>query len=280
MGLTASDIRFFFSGGLTNNSAENSLGGEISAFWITNNRLFSDVSPEEAEDGKIDYRCIYLNNLSENDTLFDAAIFLENEVEGGAVVTIGTIVENARQDVVITNGTLVTGGSFVLSYYDPLSEDLDNLFEVVWQPDLNDWVANFELAIRAIPALEEVVVTASSSGTTVTFRIDFEGTAGNRFHSLLGVVGLGLISDSSYAITPTQITSGGPIMLTADEISSEVVPPNGIIFSSPTISNPIEISDLNPGEYLPIWLKRVVNSSTTAIEDDGFRLRLRGEVVS
>lgn len=280
MGLTASDIRFFFSGGLTNNTPANSLGGEISAFWITNTRLFADVTPEEAEDGKTDYRCIYLNNLSDTDFLFDASIFLENEVEGGAVVTIGSIFDNERQDVIVTNGTAVTGGSFTLRYYDLVTQDSTN-FQVDWDADIDNWAANFEMAIRSLTYLEDVTVTATSSGSTVTFKLDFLGAAAFRYHEVIEwVSSTSEFTTASATVTATKVNSGGPIMLVADEINSEIVPPTGIVFQSPSFDDPLAISDLRPGEYMPIWMKRVVEASTSPIENDGFRLRLRGEVTS
>lgn len=282
MALTTSDVRFFFSGGLTNNNPDASLGGEISAFWIANSRLFADISPDEAEDGKTDYRCIYVNNVSEDENaiLFEAGIFIDSQVEGGGEVTIGTIVGNERQDVIITNGTLVSGGNFILRYYNLLEEEWTN-FQVDWSASLDDWANNFELAIRALTGLEDVTVTASSSGSTVTFRIDFVGGASSRYHEAIQYVSSTIdFTTVSASVTPVKVNSGGPIMLTADEISSDVVPPNNISFSSPTIDSPIAVTDLKPGEYFPIWIKRVVDSSTVAIESDGFRLRLRGEIAT
>lgn len=282
MALTPSDVRFFFSGGLTNNDPEASLGGEISAFWLTNSRLFSDISPDEAEDGKTDYRCIYVNNVSEDADaiLFDAGIFIDSQVEGGGDISVGTIIGNERQDVIVTNGTLVSGGHFILRYYNLIEEDWTN-FQVDWAASLNDWAENFQLAIRALSGLENVTITGSSSGTTVTFRIDFLGNAASRYHEPIQWVSSSIdFTTVSAVVTPAKVNSGGPIMLTADEISSDIIPPNNISFSVPTIDNPIEVTDLKPGEYFPLWVKRVVDASTTALESDGFRLRLRGEIAS
>jgi len=285
MALTANDVRFFFSGGLTNNDPDASLGGDISAFGLTNNnnkRLFSNLSTDEAEIGKTDYRCIYVNNLSEEETaiLFEAGFFLENQVEGGGTVTVGTIINNERQDVVVTKGTLVSGGNFVLRYYNLLTEEWTN-FQVDWDANLNDWGNNFEIAIRGLSGLENVTVTPSSSGSNVTFKIDFLGNAEFRYHESIELVSFTTdFDDVDAVVTPVKVNSGGPIMLIADEISSDVVPPANIYFTNPTITNPIDVSDLKPGEFFPIWIKRVVPSLSGSIENDGFRLRLRGEIAS
>jgi len=281
MGLTASDVRFFFSGGLTNNDPDSSLGGEISAFWLTNKRLFSDISAAESEDGKTDYRCVYVNNVSEEETavLFDAGFFLESQVDGGGEISVGTIIENERQDIIVTNGTLVSGGDFTLRYYNLLTDEWTN-FQVTWDASLNDWADNFEIAIRALTGLENVTVSPSVSGTTVTFRVDFLGNAAYRYHETIQFVSATVdFTAVSSTVTPVKVNSGGPIMLVADEISSDVVPPNNISFSNPTIDSPITISNLKPGEYFPIWIQRVVDSSN-AVEGDGFRLRIRGEIAT
>jgi len=276
------DVRFFFSGGLTNNNPDASLGGNISAFWLTNKKLFSDISADEAQIGKTDYRCIYINNVNEEETavLFNVGLFLESQVEGGGEITIGTIIDNERQDVIVTNGTEVSGGHFILKYYNLVSENWIN-FQVDWAEDLNDWGDNFEIAIRGLSGLENVTVTPSSSGSNVTFKIDFLGNAESRYHeSIEWVSSTTDFNDVGAVVTPVKVKSGGPIMLVADEISSDVVPPTNISFSNPTIVNPIDISMLRPGEFFQIWIKRVVDSSTVAIEEDGFRIRLRGEIAT
>jgi hypothetical protein len=282
MALNASDVRFFFSGGLNNNDPNASLGGDISAFWLTSKRLFSDISPEESEIGKTDYRCIYVNNVSEEETaiLFEAGFFIQNQVEGGGEIAVGTNIGNERQDIVVTNGTLVSGGNFILKYYNLLTDEWNN-FQVDHATNLNDWATNFELSIRALDGLENVTITPSVSGSTVTFRVDFLGNAAFRYHETIQLVSSTVhFTNVSAVVTPVKINHGGPIMLVADEISSDVVPPTNISFLTPTVDNPIYISHLKPGEYFAIWIKRVVDSSTVAFEGDGFQLRLRGEIAS
>jgi len=282
MALTASDVRFFFSGGLTNNDADSSLGGDISAFFVTSSRIFSDISPTEAEDGKTDYRCLYVNNISENvgDVLFDAGIFIDSQTEGGGVVTIGVPIINERQDFIVTNGTLVSGGNFTAQYFNLINDEWTS-FQVDWAADVNDWASNFEIALRSLEGLENVTVTPSTSGSTITFRIDFLGNAASRYHEAMEFLFSTIDFTSVGAtVTPTKVVSGSPIMSVADEISSDVHAPNNISFLTPTIDTPIVISDLKPGEFFPVWIKRVVDASTTALESDGFRLRLRGEVAT
>ena len=106
------------------------------------------------------------------------------------------------------------------------------------------------------------------------------GNAAYRYHETIQFVSATVdFTAVSSTVTPVKVNSGGPIMLVADEISSDVVPPNNISFSNPTIDSPITISNLKPGEYFPIWIQRVVDSSN-AVEGDGFRLRIRGEIAT
>lgn len=280
MSLTASEIRFFMSGGLTNNNSNASLGGDRSAFFVVNNRLFSDVTADEAEDGKTDYRCLYVENISDDplDILYVTKIFVDSEVAGGGDVKLGVELIDERQDFVITNGTDVTGGNFIARYYNLSVEDWQE-FQVDWAADLDDWADNFELALRALSGLEDVTVTPSTSGTTVIFRIDFLGSAAKRYHETMEFVSAtaGFTSVSA-SVNPIKVASGSPLARVADEIDAETTAPNGINFITTSITSPIEVGTLKPGEFFPVWIKRVVPSESEALEGDGFTLRVRGEI--
>lgn len=282
MSLETHEVKFYLSGGLTNNNPNNSLGGDISSFFVTTKRLFPDITPEQALDGKTDYSCLYVNNISEDleDVLFNAAVFTEIEVAGGGDVTLGIRLRDERQDFVITNGTLVTSGYFIATYYNSTTEEW-NEFQVDWDVDTSVWAINFEFALRALAGLEDVEVSFAESGSTITFTIDFIGGAGNRYYEAMGFVSstVGFTSVNA-VVTPIKIFSGSPLMSIADEIDADTTPPIGIIFIDASISEPIIIGNLNPGEYFPVWMKRVVPPATEPVESDGFVLRVRGEITS
>lgn len=282
MPLEISEVKFFMSGGLTNNNPNNSLGGDISAFFVTSNRLFSDCSADDAEVGRTDYRCLYVNNISEDpaDILYNTSVFSENPVVGGGDIKLGISLRNERQDFVITNGTEVTSGHFVAQYYNLTIQEWQE-FQVDWDVDTSVWADNFEIALRSLTGLEDVTVAWAESGTTITFRIDFVGSAGNRYHETMEWVSstIGFTSVNA-VVTPVKIVSGSPLMRTADEIDVDTTAPVGITFVNTTLALPITIGDLRPGEYFAVWMERVIPPNTEAVESDGFVLRVRGEVTS
>ena len=280
MPLTTNEIRFFMSGGITNNNPNSSLGGEISAFFVVNNRLFSDVTPQQAINGKTDYRCLYIENISDDpvDILYSTIVFADQQVEGGGDIKLGIELADERQDFVITNGTNVTSGYFIARYYNLITDDWHQ-FQVDWAADLNEWSDNFQIALRAISGLEDVTVIPSVSGTTVTFRIDFLGSASKRYHETMEFISstVGFTSVSA-SVTSVKIASGSPLMRIADEIDAETTAPNGLQFITTSLDLPVSISDLKPGEFFPVWIQRVVPAGSEAVEGDGFVLRLRGEI--
>ena len=91
MAISLSDIEFFLSGGSSNSNSMFSIGGLPSGFVIlgTLNNLFPNITSEQAESGRTDYRCFYVFNGSETDSLFDSQISLESQDAGGSNVQIG-----------------------------------------------------------------------------------------------------------------------------------------------------------------------------------------------
>jgi hypothetical protein len=170
-----SDISFVLSGGSTNALAIDSLGGEPSV-TVVPTRLFNNIEPEDAEAGFTDYRCVYLANDNETDTLYHTIIFSDDEIADGASVELGMTFQNDVQQVAI-NDTVTSGG------FDLLYED--QIFTVNYNASLSTWASNFQTAIRAITNLEDVTVTGSTSGTRTIFTVEFSGDAGNRYHELL-----------------------------------------------------------------------------------------------
>lgn len=80
MPASASDIKFFLSGGASNSDPDDSRGGIISSFEIVNGtleNLFDIVSIGEASAGHEDYRCFYVKNINPTDTIFDVRAWIE-----------------------------------------------------------------------------------------------------------------------------------------------------------------------------------------------------------
>lgn len=81
MAVSASDMKFFLSGGAANTDPNASIGDEVSAtevdFGTIAENLFDNVTAGEALAGHVDYRCIYLFNTNGSDTLEDVKIWIE-----------------------------------------------------------------------------------------------------------------------------------------------------------------------------------------------------------
>lgn len=65
---------------------------------------------------------------------------------------------------------------------------------------------------------------------------------------------------------------------TEQSITSEEIAPVGVTFSSPSASLPLALgSDLGPGEYFPIWVKRVVEAEAAGASNDYVVIGLTGD---
>jgi hypothetical protein len=266
MPIINSDISFLLSGGSSNNNPDLSLGGEPSSHPLSGSRLFDDVSADDAEAGLVDYRCFYIANDHGSETLYDTSVLIQSEVEDGASVQLGIPRQDDIQQVVV-NGT-ATGGSFILDYDG-------TTFEVAYNATLATWASNFQTAITAIADLEDVAVSASSTGSSTTFQITFAGQAGFRYHPLITEDTNSLTG--GVTLTISKIVDGTPINSFADEIDVDTTAPVGVLFESS--STEIAIGPLHPADVFAIWVKRTTPAGVEPIQADGFTIRLKGSPV-
>ena len=77
MTLENDDIKLFYSGGGSNNDPDSSIGGAISNYVLSSNRIFDNVSAAQNTAGYTDYRCVYFNNINSTDTLLNAGIYVD-----------------------------------------------------------------------------------------------------------------------------------------------------------------------------------------------------------
>lgn len=260
-------LKLYYSGDFSNNDPTKSLGGNISNFIIlaSKNNIFDNVSGDVYEEGLTDYRCIYLKNNSENRVWY--LYFALDDFFLGSVQNLGFYFVNEVQTVTVLNGPFINGQTMIFSYDN-------NNFTVVYNTNFNQWLINFNSSIKQVLGLEDVNVTGSSNGSNSIFEINFEGTAGYKNHPLITLNG--------YNLTPTPVISilkkitGSPINLIAEKIISSTDEPNNITFYDSTLNSPIYLPVLNPGDFLPIWLRRTVYPNTIAVENDGCKLIITG----
>ena len=102
------NIKWYLSGGASNDSAAASLGGARSTeTYVTEDALFDDVSGAEASAGHTDYRCIYVRN-EDADTLSDCFVWIySNTASEDTAITIGLDLagKNATADTIATETT-------------------------------------------------------------------------------------------------------------------------------------------------------------------------------
>jgi hypothetical protein len=229
--------------------------------------------------------------LSSVDTLWAFDIYASYSNPGDVSVDLGFTIVNDKQRVKISNAATATGGYFILTYSDSLGEtdftvDLNESppLDPIDPPEANAWALRFQEKIREITNLEDVTVvavTGNYEGTDLTFEVTFVGTSGKRYHNSLSLKENSLTSDSAIDFVFSKIVNGSPINRVADEIDSETTVPVGLNFYSvPDLAvTPLQLGDLRPQDFLPIWVKRIVPPNCEPLENDGFTLEIKGSAI-
>lgn len=248
------------SGGANNSSPALSLGGDPSAYPVSQislNNLFDDFTEEDSRIGKIDYRCIYAFNENPTETLFDMKLYNVGEYPDGASVSIGLLLQSEQH--VITLPVPLFGGFILVTH-----ESGENFY---WTPAplgtmseiLQDW-------LRSVDVDQEVTVTHNGFSSIYISYSDF------RFRSMIQL--------DSYLFEGVaqiqRITAGSPINSTAALISG-VNPPSGVSFRGAGEDNAFVLGKFQPGEGFPIWIRRVLEPEASPAFLDGFLLRISGK---
>lgn len=273
---SANQISVVLSGGTVNLDPVNSLGGNPSSAPIANgvlNNLFDDITTDQSENGHEDYRCVYFFNDGET-PVYDVQVYILEDFAGGATVELGIHELNETQRIQISGGP-VSGGFMRFSY-----EGVE--FDSTYDSNLGNWAVALQNTLNSLTngdqlILQEVSVTAQTTeSNSVIFDIAFNGVDAKRNHTPITYV-----SDS---FTPSGITvsasvtqEGAPINTIAPDIGLETTPPGSVIFYTPDETSPITFPILRPEDGFPLWIKRIVTDNTTAVADDGFKLRFFAE---
>lgn len=270
-------IAFRHSAGPSNCDPCADLGGEISQCNITCDELdnlFHSIGPNLSRKGHEDYRCFYIQNISEF-TLRNAIIYFNGTgsgvpgTRGGTYTAIGVLLISEIQQVVVSGPAPPFEGQFfelqVPGYPSP--------FQVYYSPNITQWVGNFQTSIRAVEGLSEVVVTAEGTVPNVTFTIDYgghettnAGVHGTQDHSrwmqssnrAIDLITVNSSNLTGCTVTPLPFLYGSPVNTTATIIADEITPPAGITFDYYFRGNPIRIGNLLPLDYVPLWIRRTL----------------------
>ena len=272
----ATDISLVLSGGSTNISPNDSLGGQPSSSPVTTNvinNLFDDVDSDEARDGGEDYRCLYVFNDGDTD-IWNFKLWIYDDFDDGSTLEIGIEDKDEVQRIIVTGS--VTGGSLELSYDG-------HTFDFAHDSDLSVWADNLQTALDELmngdeAVFRQVTVTGQNSGSdTIIFDVRFSGKDGKRSHPPFEVSDNNLTPDGLVSVTITTTQPGSPVNTVASEINEETTPPGGVGFFAASQVSPILIPRLKPDDGFPFWVKRVTPANTEAKENDGFKLRLSAE---
>jgi hypothetical protein len=118
MPITATDIKFYLSGGAANSDPNASLGGAVSTTEVvtaTLHNLFDVVAGDEAASGDTEYRCIYVKNTHGSLTLQNAEVYVQSETanaDSDELIGLGTSAIDGTEQTVADESTAPAGVSF------------------------------------------------------------------------------------------------------------------------------------------------------------------------
>jgi hypothetical protein len=116
MAILSTDLKYYLSGGSSNNSPAASLGSGISTTEVASglHNLFDIISSAEAQAGDTEYRCIYLKNTSAQ-SLFDAGVYITTNTPSDDThiqIGLGTSSLGGTEQTVADESTAPVGVSF------------------------------------------------------------------------------------------------------------------------------------------------------------------------
>jgi hypothetical protein len=266
--MTINDIEF--RGSSFSAFGINNLGGAMAGLLpiLPLDNLFDDVDGKTSRLGLTDYRCFYIYNKHNTETLRDIRLFIDSQREGGAYVELGATLKNEIQKVTITGGKPNETDSMTLSVsnYPPS-------FTVEYDPNITKWVGNFQTEIRGVEGLVDSIVTVASNISGTVFTVKFLGQVENHQIPIITVVSNDL--DNAF-INVMEDINGSPVSTIAPTIPNKTTPPPGIDFLFPLRGNPFKLGDLKAKQSVPIWVKRYTPANTLTRIKDNFILQVYG----
>lgn len=257
-------FNFLYSGGLNNADPAKSIGGSYSTNFILGNlnNLFSDISKDDSEIGVIDYRCFYIANDSENDTLYNASIFVTSEYNSQSSVQIGISRESEVQ--VISLNSIPSSGYFKLKIGPATTP------EIYWDSNNIIFENNIRNALNYLDEIETIV----SKTLLNNYQVSFVGISNYRNYDLLQVVENTL--SPSTIIKIEKLTEGQPINSVAPRIFNSQSAPFNVTFYDTNFNNRLSLGNLHPSDIIPIWIRRYTSGTINDDQLNGFNIRLSG----
>lgn len=266
--LTTNDIVFVFSGGQGNYDPFKSLGGDPSVIEVSeiSQGLFNSLTDEQLKSGLTDYRCFYIFNQSDTETLYNFYIYVENTSNVSCLI--GLNKQNDVQKITLSGSP--TTGNLVLNYNS-------NEFTVDFSTNMAQLALNFQQQLVDL-GLIGVVVTAEAKTGFYNINISFEGDSGYKYHPLISLVTNNLSPATDFFIRKTQ--DGSPINIIVPKTQNVLLAPENINFELFTPTEPLSLTSLQPSEGFPVWLKRTIPAGSTKSDALSFQFKIKGRIIS
>ena len=267
----ANDLIFVLSGGPINTNPGMSTGGAKSSTVIDNSvgALFGTVSGLDALAGIADYRCFYLVNNSANATLYNVTVWLEQN-SYGSLVKLG-VPPRASAVLRLTLAGGPTGGTFrlALTTYFQGASVAQTTWPIEWNADGGVTAGAIAEALLAAGAVGVDVATIQTG--PLVYEITFSGHDRHRGGISLTVTESNVTGDDiEWAVTIP--SAGGPINVPA-------VTEFGINFiSSGSLAAAVEVGELRPFDFVPIWLWRDTAAGTAPFALDAVTFVCAGDL--
>lgn len=262
--INASNIEFLLSGGTNNSDPSKSVGGDPSSFPVLGslNNLFSDVTSADATSGKTDYRCFYIKNSDSSGSLYDASVSVSAQSEGGSYADIG-IAKSTDVQVIDITGVSISGTLVLRLGNTPISMN--------WGESPFGFSASLRNALGyvGVPAAVDYTV----SGNTASFTVTFSGASDNKNWPALQIQENNLTGVDAPVVRIRKMAQGQPTNSSAPLLATDSMPPAGVTFSSTAIS----VGTLSPGDFVPVWIRRITPPNTQFSENDGLTVKILGK---
>ena len=273
--IQASDINFYYSDGQTGGAGnnclpENSLGGDPTNCKITStiNNLFESLTTEQAQEGRVDFKCFYIFNDSYTDTLPGIDIYFDNQLDGNPELSMGINISNDVQQITIAASVASSVGHMVLGFDTLLTGNINNTSSV------GVFATNIQTQLNNLETLSNVSVVGQDFTSYQVYTITFSGQDGNRYQPIITLNTNSLLG--SPAIEIAKLVNGSPINSIAPVIVSPLDPPAGINFTSSSAVDRIALNVLKSLDGFPVWVKRVVPVNAAASDSSGATFKLEG----
>lgn len=258
--ILASDIKVYYSGGAANSNPALSIGGDFSNVEIPDaiENLFPSLRDAELTTGITQYRCVYVFNTNLSDTVYNLQTYFNSQLNTPNQLSIGINLANDTQRLTITGD--ITGGSIVLTYTDALAVDYDTQ-EIEYGSSLSDFAQNIQNKINLLdPIFGDVVCNSIDTPSYKYIDISFTGLDGNKIHNLLSVKTNNLTGIGIPVLNFSKIVDGSPINTEAQLLTNDEIGPVDISYTENL--NKISVGTLRTGEGFPVWIKRVITTTT------------------